>query len=68
LRLTDKGPVRYTMRSGPEVTLLQRLGLVAPQKPEYPPAPCPPAFDVRTLSQDEQDVLYGYPEVQVDAP
>lgn len=62
IRLTDQGPIRYTMGSPPEVTLLQKLGLVAPQKPMNPPAPCPSAFDVNTLTPEERDVLYSYPE------
>jgi len=67
VRLTDQGPVRINMHSPAEVTLMQRIGLVAPQKPEYPPAVCPTAFDVADLSQEERDVLYGYPEANANA-
>jgi hypothetical protein len=67
IRLTDHGPIRYTMHSPAEVTLMQKLGLVAPAKPAAPPAPSPSAFDVNTLSQEERDVLYGYPEAEAPA-
>jgi hypothetical protein len=59
--MTDAGPRRWIMGSGEEVTMAQRIGLLAPQKPMNPPEPCPQALDVKTLSQGERDVLYGYP-------
>jgi glycoside hydrolase-like protein len=61
--LGPDGPRRYTMGSPPEVTLLKRLGLIAPSHPEAPPKACPPVIEVSTLSPDEREVLYGYPEV-----
>jgi hypothetical protein len=59
--LKDGKPHRLIMSSPAEVTLAQKVGLLAPQKPMNPPEPCPPAFDVASLSQAERDVLYGYP-------
>jgi hypothetical protein len=51
------------MSSPPEVTLLQRVGLVAVQKPTNPPDPSPGAIDVATLTPDEREVLASYPWV-----
>jgi len=65
--LDGNGLHRYTFRSPAEVTMAQQLGLVAPQKPEYPPEPCPSAFDVSTLTADEQAALYAIPEGNADA-
>lgn len=59
--MTNDGPRRYTMGSPAEVTLAQKMGWIAPQKPTSPPEPCPSALDVNTLSQAERDVLYAYP-------
>lgn len=54
-------PKRYTMHSPAEVTLAQKVGWLAPQKPMAPPAASPSAFHVRDLSPEERDVLYSYP-------
>jgi hypothetical protein len=59
--MTDSGPKRWTMGSPPEVTMCQKLGLLAPQKPMHPPEPSPAAYDVRNLTQAERDILYSYP-------
>jgi hypothetical protein len=56
-------PHRYGMGSPAEVTLAQKMGFVAPQKPVNPPEPCPTAFHVNDLSQEERDILYSYPHV-----
>jgi len=61
--MTDGGPRRYVMGSPAEVTLSQRTGLLAPQKPENPPAACPSAIEVGTLTPEERDVLYSYPTI-----
>lgn len=61
--MTDAGPRRYTFGSPAEVTLAQRLGWVAPQKPTTPPAVCPSAFNVAELTPAERDVLYAYPSL-----
>lgn len=63
LVIKDGRPHRYAFGSPAEVTLAQRAGLIAPQKPENPPAVCPAAFDVSALTPEERDVLYGYPAV-----
>jgi hypothetical protein len=59
--MTDEGPRRYTFGSPAEVTLAQRLGWVAPQKPVSAPNVCPPAVEVSSLTPEERDVLYSYP-------
>jgi hypothetical protein len=59
--MTDGGPRRYTLGSPAEVTLAQKMGWIAPQKPMSPPAACPSAYDVSNLTEQERDVLYGYP-------
>jgi len=61
--MTDGGPRRYVMGSPAEVTLAQRVGFIAPQKPENPPLACPAAIDVGSLTPEERDVLYSYPTV-----
>lgn len=61
--LKDGKPHRLTFSEPAEVTLAQRVGWVAPQKPENPPAACPTAFHVNDLSADERRVLYDYPTV-----
>lgn len=63
LVLKDGRPHRLGMSSPPEVTLLQRVGLIAVQKPENPPNASPHAIDVNTLSADEREVLNSYPWV-----
>ena len=59
--LKDGRPHRLGMGSPAEVTLAQKAGLLAPQKPMNPPEPCPSALDVKTLTQAERDVLDSYP-------
>jgi hypothetical protein len=59
--LKDGKPHRLSMHSPAEVTLAQKAGFLVPQKPMNPPEPCPSAIDVRSLSNEERDVLYGYP-------
>lgn len=59
--LKDGKPHRLTMSKPAEVTLAQKVGWLAPQKPVHPPDPSPSAFDVKNLSQEERDVLYEYP-------
>jgi hypothetical protein len=61
--IKDGRPHRLTFSEPAEVTLAQRVGWVAPQKPENPPAACPVAFDVNDLNEDERRVLYSYPTV-----
>jgi len=46
------------------VTLAQKVGLIAPQKPMNPPAASPSAFNVDDLTDDERRVLYNYPVVE----
>jgi hypothetical protein len=59
--MTNDGPRRYVFRSGAEAAVAAKVGLVAPQKPMAPPAPCPAVLDVDTLPGDERDALYSYP-------
>lgn len=59
--LKDGKPARLIFSSPAEVTLAQKAGWVAPQKPMAPPEPSPTAFDVRNLSTEERDKLYSYP-------
>jgi hypothetical protein len=61
--MKDGRPHIYGMHSPAEVTLSQKMGFVAPQKPMNPPEPCPSAFHVNDLSQEERDILYSYPHV-----
>jgi murein DD-endopeptidase MepM/ murein hydrolase activator NlpD len=61
--MKDGRPHRYGMHSPAEVTLAQRAGFVAPQKPVNPPEPCPTALHVNELTQAERDILYSYPHV-----
>ena len=63
LVIKDGRPHRLGMSKPAEVTLLQRVGLIAPQKPMNPPEACPAAIDVNTLTPEERDVLYAYPAV-----
>jgi hypothetical protein len=59
--LKNGRPHRYNFGSPAEVTLGHVAGLIATQKPMNPPEPCPGSVDVSTLSQQERDILYGYP-------
>jgi Domain of unknown function (DUF1906) len=59
--MVDGQPHRYTMHSPAEVTLAQKVGFLAPQKPVAPPAASSSAYNVRDLSAEERDVLYSYP-------
>ena len=59
----DGHPYKLGMGSPAEVTLAQRTGLIAPQKPENPPAASPAAVEVADLSPEERDVLYSYPAI-----
>jgi hypothetical protein len=61
--LVEGRPHRLGFSEPAEVTLAQRVGWVAPQKPMNPPAASPAAFDVADLTEDERRVLYGYPTV-----
>jgi hypothetical protein len=61
--LKDGKPHRLTFSEPAEVTLAQRVGWIAPQKPENPPNASPGAFHVDMLSEDERRVLYSYPSV-----
>jgi murein DD-endopeptidase MepM/ murein hydrolase activator NlpD len=63
LVLKDGKPHRMGMSSPAEVTLLKRVGFIAPQKPMNPPAASPDAIEVGTLSADEQEILHSYPWV-----
>jgi len=63
ITMTSDGPKRYTFTEPAEVTLAQKLGWVAPQKPVQPPEPSPAAFDVKNLTDAERDVLYSYPSL-----
>jgi len=63
LVLKDGKPHKLGMGSPPEVTLLQRVGLIAVQKPENPPNASLHAIDVNTLTADERHVLDAYPWV-----
>lgn len=60
---TDEGPRRYVFESGPEVTLGQRIGWIAPQKPTAPPNPAVASVHVNDLTPEERDILYSYPTV-----
>jgi hypothetical protein len=61
--MKDGRPHRFVFSQPAEVTLAQKAGWVAPQKPMNPPEPCPTAFDVNNLTQEERDILYDYPTV-----
>ena len=52
---------KCSFASPDEVTLLQRIGFLAPQKPEHPPAPCPQALDVSALTAGERAALDEIP-------
>jgi hypothetical protein len=59
--VVDGQPHRRIMRSGAEVSLSQKTGLLAPHKPVPPPATSPTVFNVNELSQEERDILYSWP-------
>jgi hypothetical protein len=59
--MKDGRPHKLGFSEPAEVTLAQRAGWVAPQKPENPPAACPVAFDVANLTAEERRVLDAYP-------
>jgi len=61
--LVNGQPHKLGFSEPAEVTLAQRAGWVAPQKPMNPPAACPTAFDVADLTPDERRVLDDYPWV-----
>jgi len=64
ITLVNGVPHRLNMSEPAEVTLAQKTGLIAPQKPMNPPAASPAAFNVDGLTDDERRVLYNYPVVQ----
>jgi hypothetical protein len=61
--LVEGVPHRLNMSEPAEVTLAQKVGLIAPQKPMNPPAASPSAFNVDDLTDDERRVLYNYPVI-----
>lgn len=59
----DGRPKRYVFGSSDEAKMASKIGLVAPNKPANPPAPCPTAYSVNDLTPGERDALYAYPTV-----
>lgn len=59
--IVDGHPHRRIFGNPAESSLASKVGWLAPQKPMNPPEPCPSAFHVNELTQEERDILYSYP-------